>query len=77
MAKKFPINPIKPERICWGCNRFCAADSLDCGNGAERTQHPAELFGSDWMDWGLGSSGSEKRQEDLVVEHTMLIKIHS
>lgn len=23
-----------------------------CGNGSERTQHPAELFGPDWRDWG-------------------------
>jgi len=23
-----------------------------CGNGSERTQHPSELFGEDWLDWG-------------------------
>lgn len=22
-----------------------------CGNGSERTQHPAELFGPDWALW--------------------------
>ncbi|RYG99526.1 MAG: DUF3079 domain-containing protein, partial [Alphaproteobacteria bacterium] len=33
MAKKFPIVPLHPERICWGCDRYCAADSLLCGNG--------------------------------------------
>jgi hypothetical protein len=25
---------------------------MKCGNGSERTQHPFELFGEDWRDWG-------------------------
>lgn len=53
MAKVFPINPKHPERVCWGCDKYCPADSLACGNGSERTQHPVELFGEDWMEWGL------------------------
>lgn len=52
MAKKFPVNPQHPERVCWGCDIYCPAESLNCGNGSERTQHPAELFGADWLDWG-------------------------
>ncbi len=51
MAKKFPIIPLHPERVCWGCDKYCPADSLACGNGSERTQHPSELFGPDWMEW--------------------------
>ena len=54
MAKKFPISPKNPHRICWGCDKYCPADSLACGNGSERTQHPIELFGNDWHLWGLG-----------------------
>lgn len=23
-----------------------------CGNGSERTQHPVELFGEGWREWG-------------------------
>ena len=53
MAKKFPIKPANPERICWGCDRYCAADSMLCGNGTIATPHPSELFGDDWMEWGL------------------------
>ncbi len=56
MAKKFPLHPRHPERICWGCDKYCAADDLGCGNGSGRTQHPAELLGDDWYtygDWGL------------------------
>ncbi|HEY6897448.1 MAG TPA: DUF3079 domain-containing protein [Rhodocyclaceae bacterium] len=56
MAKKFPLHPKHPERICWGCDKYCPADSLGCGNGSGRTQHPAELLGDDWYtygDWGL------------------------
>lgn len=53
MAKKFPVNPQHPERICWGCDKYCPVDSLACGNGSERTQHPVELFGEDWLEWGI------------------------
>lgn len=53
MAKRFPIRPQHPERVCWGCDRYCAADALMCGNGTVATLHPAELFGEDWMEWGL------------------------
>ena len=53
MAKTFPANPPNPQRICWGCDRYCAADAMICGNGTVRTEHPAELFGEDWASWGL------------------------
>lgn len=52
MAKKFPLHPKHPERICWGCDRYCAKDALMCGNGSGRTQHPAEMLGDDWYQWG-------------------------
>jgi hypothetical protein len=48
MAKKFPLNPKHPERLCWGCDKYCPADALLCGNGSGRTEHPAEMFGDDW-----------------------------
>ena len=56
MAKKFPLHPRHPERICWGCDKYCAADALGCGNGSGRTMHPAEMLGDDWYehgDWGI------------------------
>ena len=67
MAKKFPIHPANPERICWGCDKYCPANALMCGNcwgcdqfcsidamacSNERSPHPAELFGDDWLAWG-------------------------
>ena len=52
VAKKFPVNPAHPERNCWGCDMYCAADAMACGNGSERTQHPVETWGEDWMEWG-------------------------
>lgn len=56
MAKKFPLHPKHPERICWGCDKYCSVEDLRCGNGSGRTQHPAELLGDDWYehgDWNL------------------------
>ena len=56
VAKKFPIHPSHPERICWGCDKYCASEELACGNGSNRTQHPVELLGEDWLaygDWGI------------------------
>lgn len=50
MAKKFPIHPANPERICWGCDQFCAIHAMACAN--ERSPHPSELFGDDWLAWG-------------------------
>ncbi|MGE8279668.1 MAG: DUF3079 domain-containing protein [Stenotrophomonas sp.] len=54
VAKPFPLNPKHPERICWGCDRYCATDALACGNGSDRTQHPVEYQGEDWyLAWGI------------------------
>ena len=58
MAKKFPLNPPHPERICWGCDKYCPADDLACGNGTIRTQHPCELFGEDWLEWADGRASA-------------------
>lgn len=44
------LHPKHPERICWGCDRYCPAKNLACGNGKVRTQHPVELFGEDWLE---------------------------
>lgn len=56
VAKRFTLHPKHPERICWGCDKYCATDALMCGNGSSRTMHPAELIGEDWYlhgDWGF------------------------
>ena len=56
MAKKISLHPKHPERICWGCDKYCPVGDLRCGNGADRTQHPIELLGEDWYkhgDWGI------------------------
>ena len=69
MAKKFPLHPTHPERICWGCDRYCSTDALACGNGSDRTMHPAEMLGEDWYlfgDWGIDPE-SEKNVETIPV----------
>lgn len=43
-----PLQPVHPERTCWGCDRYCPADDLRCGNDVVRAQHPVELFGPEW-----------------------------
>jgi hypothetical protein len=51
------LHPARPERVCWGCEKYCPAQDLACGNGTIRTPHPSELFGDDWLEW---SEGQEK-----------------
>jgi hypothetical protein len=48
---KIPLHPAHPERTCWGCDLYCPALDLRCGNGTERTMHPCELLGDDWLEW--------------------------
>jgi hypothetical protein len=63
LAKKFPTHPEKPEKICWGCDKYCPSDSLACGNGSDRTQHPVELFGQDWIEWGLSVAENVEKSD--------------
>ena len=53
---KTHLLPAHPERICWGCGKYCPAGDLACGNGSIRTPHPRELFGDDWLDWSEAGS---------------------
>ncbi|MCX7057617.1 MAG: DUF3079 domain-containing protein [Proteobacteria bacterium] len=56
MTPKLPLHPPHPERICWGCDKYCATDELRCGNGTDRAQHPSEIFGNDWLLYGLDAA---------------------
>lgn len=72
MAKPFPISPKHPERICWGCDRYCASTALACGNGADRTMHPAEMIGEDWYlhgDWGIEVLDVTDKAPDENADH--------
>ncbi len=69
MAKRFPIHPAHPERNCWGCERYCAADAMLCGNGSERAQHPVELFGEDWSLTALPNA-DEAEEETQPLDGT-------
>jgi hypothetical protein len=51
-----PLHPKHPERVCWGCDRYCPAHDLTCGNGSERTPHPEEIFGPDWLEWAASNA---------------------
>lgn len=64
MAKKFPILPKNPERICWGCDRYCPAGGMQCGNGSVRSPHPGELFGDDWAEWEQGRPPAVREEGD-------------
>ncbi len=74
MAKKFPVNPQHPERVCWGCDIYCPAESLNCGNGSERTQHPAELFGPDWIDWGKDYETAAPGPDAAAPPNTQILR---
>jgi hypothetical protein len=68
MKKRFPIVPAHPERVCWGCDRYCAADQMLCGNGSIRTPHPAELFGDDWQAFGPSAAPSRAQRSAVSDE---------
>ncbi|MBQ0936292.1 DUF3079 domain-containing protein [Ideonella paludis] len=70
--KPFPLCPPHPERLCWGCDLYCPAGQLRCGNGSERTQHPIESFGPDWASWGLAPSGNGPASGQ--IDHTCSAK---
>jgi hypothetical protein len=55
-GRRSVLDPARPERICWGCDKYCPADDLACGNGTIRTLHPKELFGDDWLEWSEGGA---------------------
>jgi hypothetical protein len=57
------VNPKYPERLCWGCEKLCAANDLRCGNGTIRTQHPVELFAEDWIEWELNPQAGSLNEE--------------
>jgi len=65
---KIPLHPKHPERVCWGCDKYCSADDLRCGNGTIRTQHPVELFGEDWIEWELGP---HKPEDPRIAENSV------
>ena len=50
---KLPLRPKHPDRICWGCDLYCPAEDMRCGNGTIRAPHPVELFGPDWFETEL------------------------
>ena len=69
---KIALHPKHPERICWGCDQYCPADDLRCGNGTIRTQHPVELFGEDWLEdendrEARSARGSARRPELIEI----------
>ena len=57
------LNPPHPERVCWGCDKFCPAADLACGNGTIRTPHPKELFGDDWLAWSERAEATPRPHE--------------
>jgi hypothetical protein len=62
------LRPANPERICWGCDKYCPADDLACGNGTIRTPHPIELFGEDWLDWAERKEKERAKREPLTID---------
>jgi len=64
MNPRVPLHPPHPERVCWGCDKYCSADDLACGNGAIRAMHPVELFGEDWLEWETDRDRAADRRRE-------------
>jgi len=41
---------------------------MACGNGSVATPHPSELFGDDWMEWGLDAGKADDEPATPVAE---------
>jgi hypothetical protein len=65
---RISLKPTNPERICWGCDKYCPADDLACGNGTIRTPHPIELFGEDWLEWVEQKEREETSRNWLTID---------
>lgn len=66
------LRPKHPERICWGCDRYCPAGELRCGSGFIRAAHPIELFGDDWCKDELEAEApgdDDSRLQDPTPSH--------
>lgn len=64
MTPRNVLNPSHPERICWGCDQYCPADDLRCGNEIVRAMHPVELFGDDWLEWSAARVGPRPEADE-------------
>jgi hypothetical protein len=72
-APTLPLHPKHPDRVCWGCERYCPADDMVCGNGTIRCPHPCELFGEDWLTSGVSSACPDvvdARQRTSATRHS-------
>ena len=67
--RKLPLDPAHPERVCWGCDRYCAWNDLACGNGSDRAQHPKEIFGPGWHLTGTGATPDANGRESDATGH--------
>lgn len=63
--KPAPLRPSSPERICWGCDRYCPAHDLGCGGGTIRTPHPIEMFGEEWATEQESAEAANTAAEDV------------
>ena len=63
-----PLHPKNPERVCWGCDKYCPVDDLACGNGTIRAPHPVELFGDDWLDFVAERSAPAVQPQEVAQE---------
>ncbi|MBY0493412.1 MAG: DUF3079 domain-containing protein [Cyanobacteria bacterium] len=61
------LHPKHPERICWGCDRYCPIHDLACGNDTIRAAHLVELFGEDWFDWAERRPSNSRLQSTPAV----------
>lgn len=57
---KAPLQPKHPERVCWGCEKYCPTNHLCCRES--RVEHPIELFGPDWVQNDKREPNGPKRR---------------
>lgn len=61
---RVPLRPKHPERVCWGCDRYCPVSNMGCSK--DRTEHPIEVFGEEW------ALEAEAREEERAAAELSL-----
>ncbi|MEZ4270747.1 MAG: DUF3079 domain-containing protein [Myxococcota bacterium] len=70
-STRFPLRPKHPERVCWGCERYCSANDMACQK--ERSLHPIEIIGETCAN---NADDNENKDGSSVTKSVLIATSH-